>query len=170
VDLRQAQADSDGLTWLEKGREVRIGDVAYLFEGLRIESRDRMMVTADVTVRADGHTHAYTPAIEMSPDGQKPLDVDVEGVGRIGLRRVDADNARIALALPSAGVGTSAATIEVSTKPWINLVWVGALLALIGTAIAGLRRAAEAVPAPARRRPGMTPAAARASVRAAPRR
>jgi cytochrome c-type biogenesis protein CcmF len=171
VDLRPAQAEPDALTWFAEGQEVRIGDVAYAFQGFRFEGQDRMRVTADVTVRVDGHTHSYAPAIEVGPEGQTPLDAEIEGVGRIGLRRVDADNARVGLALPSAGAGaaTSLATIEVSTKPWINLVWVGALLALIGTAIAGLRRAAETIPAPARSRPGRTPATARATVHAAPR-
>jgi cytochrome c biogenesis factor len=39
------------------------------------------------------------------------------------------------------------AILEFSTKPLVNLVWIGALLALLGTALAGLRRALESRPA-----------------------
>jgi hypothetical protein len=37
--------------------------------------------------------------------------------------------------------------VDLSTKPFINLVWIGVLLAFLGTALAGIRRAAEKAPA-----------------------
>ena len=39
------------------------------------------------------------------------------------------------------------ALVELSIKPLINLVWLGALLAVPGSSLAGIRRAREARPA-----------------------
>ena len=39
--------------------------------------------------------------------------------------------------------GQAVAVLELSTKPLVDLVWIGALLALLGAAIAGIRRAME---------------------------
>jgi len=170
LDLRQAEAGPDELTWLRKGEEVRIGDAVYAFQGFRMENHEQLHVTADVRVEANGHSHVVSPAITVEQGGGgTPLDAEFEGLGRIGLRRIDADGGRVALTLPGAGVPTALASIEVSTKPWINLVWAGALLALIGIAMAGIRRAAETVPVPARRR-AATPAGAAVAVKRAPRR
>jgi hypothetical protein len=90
--------------------------------------------------------------------------VEVQGFGTIALSRIDADRGRVALHLPAAGTAGAApgvspaplaplsppaerfAVIELSTKPLINLVWIGALLMLIGTALAGLRRTTYEIP------------------------
>jgi hypothetical protein len=50
--------------------------------------------------------------------------------------------------LPNASVVAGVAVVDLSTKPFINLVWIGVLLAFLGTALAGIRRAAEKLPAP----------------------
>ncbi len=164
MDLRTVGGD-DQLTWLGKGEHVEIDGATYAFDGFRMENHGTMLVTADVTVRSHGVTWEVRPAIEMGRDGAVARDAEISGVGAIGLRHVDVDQGRVALALPGPHIHAAAlATIEVSTKPWINLVWVGALLALIGTAIAGLRRAGEARPAPVRRVRGMTPASAKLTV------
>jgi cytochrome c biogenesis factor len=48
----------------------------------------------------------------------------------------------VALVLPE-GRPTTVAILEFSTKPMVNLVWIGALLALLGSGLAGVRRALE---------------------------
>ena len=59
---------------------------------------------------------------------------------------MDADNGRVAVLPPStAAAAVAEVTVDMSTKPLVNLVWVGALLMLLGTAIAGVRRAGEQV-------------------------
>ena len=72
---------------------------------------------------------------------------------------------RIALQLPSGVAPASLAIVEISTKPFINLVWIGALLMLFGTIMAGVRRAAEQQPAVVRRTPKrrLQPAAGKGS-------
>jgi len=170
MDLRGSDDGHEHAVWFEKGQEVEQGGVTYVFNGFHMEQGERLRVTADVTVRAGELTHQVVPAVEVGMQEQTPLDAEIDGVGRIGLRGVDADGGRVALALPSGGAPVSMATLEVSTKPWINLVWVGALLALIGTAIAGMRRAAETLPAPARRRSRPAHGPAAATMHASPRR
>jgi cytochrome c biogenesis factor len=64
--------------------------------------------------------------------------------------RIDADHGRVALLIPGAAT-PAIAVVELSTHPFVNLIWIGALLALIGSAIAGVRRAAEQAPRPSRK-------------------
>ena len=52
--------------------------------------------------------------------------------------------------LDGAGAAMGGAVVDLSTRPFVDLVWVGALLALLGAVIAGVRRAVEVRPAPLR--------------------
>jgi cytochrome c biogenesis factor len=57
---------------------------------------------------------------------------------------VDADHARVAVLLPGAAAsGADVALVELSTKPLVNLVWIGALLTLAAAVLAAVRRAQE---------------------------
>jgi cytochrome c-type biogenesis protein CcmF len=47
---------------------------------------------------------------------------------------------------PPGSPGAGAAVLELSTKPFVDLVWIGALIALLGAALAGIRRALEVNP------------------------
>ena len=67
--------------------------------------------------------------------------------------RIDADNKRVGMLLPSVA-GANLAVVEFSTKPLVNLVWIGALLTVLGAILAGIRRAIEVAP---RRRAGRAP-------------
>jgi hypothetical protein len=84
--------------------------------------------------------------MEAGPDGMRPFDATVDGFGQLSLARIDADHKRVALFAPHLEVAPPVAVLDFSTKPLINLVWLGALLAVLGTSIAGLRRAAERTP------------------------
>jgi len=152
------------VTWLEKKQEVTVGDTRVRFAGFRMASEAHMRVYADLEVTRGGTTSKVAPYVEAGPEGSTSVPVEVQGFGTIALSRVDADHGRVALHLPSAGTAGAApgvspaplaplsppaerfAVIELSTKPLINLVWIGALLMLIGTALAGLRRATYEIP------------------------
>jgi hypothetical protein len=133
-----------------------------------------MRVYADLVITRGGQILKAAPYVEAGPEGSSSVPVEVAGFGTVALSQIDADRGRVALHLPAAGTtetanGATAATsspaspppapaerfavIEVATKPLINLVWIGALLMLIGTAMAGARRAAYETPAAARSRP-----------------
>jgi cytochrome c biogenesis factor len=145
VGSRQAE----GVTWLDKGQEVFVDEVGYTFAGFRMESHEDLTVFADLDVRHDGTTHRASPAILSGPDGRSSVDAEVSKLGTISLAQIDADNQRVAVALPGGVQKPGHVSLELSTKPLIHLVWIGALVALLGTAIAGMRRATETVPMPA---------------------
>jgi len=81
------------------------------------------------------------------------VPVRVAGLGEVSVGRIDADNKRVGMLLPGAGA-TSLAVVEFSTKPLVNLVWIGALLTVLGAILAGIRRAIEISP---KRRAGRAP-------------
>jgi cytochrome c-type biogenesis protein CcmF len=155
-------ADHDAsLTWLEKQQQVTAGDTQVRFDGFRMASEAHTRVYADLTITRGGKVSKAAPYIEAGPEGSTSVPVEVAGFGTIALSHIDADRGRVALHLPAAGTAGAApgvspapqappaerfAVIELSTKPLINLVWIGALLMLVGTALAGLRRATYEIP------------------------
>jgi len=164
----EAPSEHDAsVTWLEKQQEVTVGDTRVRFEGFRMASEAHTRVYADLVVTRGGKTSKVAPYVEAGSEGSTSVPVEVQGFGTIALSRIDADRGRVALHLPAAGTAGAAsgvspaplaplsppaerfAVIELSTKPLINLVWIGALLMLVGTAMAGMRRASYEIPAPA---------------------
>jgi cytochrome c-type biogenesis protein CcmF len=155
----------DEATWLPKNQPVTVGDATYTFEGFRMETdgaQQAMRAYADISVTAGGRTFHASPYLVASAEGSRPVAASVAGMGDFDLVRLDADNKRIAVMLPHAHAEGSVALVEFSTKPMVNLVWVGALLLLLGSSLAGVRRAAERrAAAPARTpRPGQARAPA----------
>jgi cytochrome c-type biogenesis protein CcmF len=138
---------ADGPTWLDKGQELELAGVGYTFSGFRMVSEKGLTVFADIQVRKDGRSVTVAPALQVGAGGNQPVDAQVDGLGALSLAKIDADHGRVAVRLPAASAARSMALVELSTKPLINLVWIGALLALVGSVLAGLHRAAEKAPA-----------------------
>jgi cytochrome c biogenesis factor len=146
VDYREGDPGAD-VTWLEKGTPLEVGGARYTFTGFRMESGAEFTAYADLEVEKQGRSYQASPALAAGPSGLHPVPAVVPEVGSITLQRMDADHGRIAVSLPAASVGAGVAVVDLSTKPFINLVWIGVLLAFLGTALAGIRRAAETQPA-----------------------
>jgi cytochrome c biogenesis factor len=145
VDVRRSEGGADELVWLPQGQPVPAGGATWTFVGFRMESHEAMQVIADIDVSRDGRTERVSPGLRADAQGTRPLPVEVAGLGQVTVGRIDADRKRVGVLLPGAGAA-SQAVLEFSTKPLVNLVWVGALLTLLGAALAGLRRAIEIVP------------------------
>ena len=145
-----AKVAQTGPVWLEKGVEIVRGPVGYTFTGFRMISHESMQVLADIRLRRDGATRVVSPGMHAGAGGTQPIIAKVPDLGELQVARIDADRGRVAVMLPAASA-PPAAVVELSTHPFINLVWIGALLTLIGSAMAGMRRAAERAPRP---RPG----------------
>ena len=132
--------------WLEKNAPTQVGSAMYVFRGFRMEhAGDQYLAYADVDVTVGGQTTRVSPGLRASAAGTEPVVAQVPGLGALALARMDADHGRIAVLPPAAAAAVSVAVIDMSTKPLVNLVWVGALLMLLGTAMAGVRRAREQV-------------------------
>ncbi len=132
--------------WLEKGIESVRAGVGYTFAGFRMISHEDMQVFADIQVRRGGATTVVSPGLRAGPQGMRPINAMVPDLGVLRVARIDADHARVALVIPAVDAPAGVAVVELSTHPFVNLVWIGALLALVGSAMAGLRRAAERAP------------------------
>jgi cytochrome c-type biogenesis protein CcmF len=153
VEFRKDAVGLDELVWLPQGEAVPRGDATWTFVGFRMESHEAMQVLADIDVRRGGETMRISPGMHADQQGTRPMPVAVAGLGEVALGRIDADNKRVGVVMP--GAATGLVVLEFSTKPMVNLVWVGALLTLLGAAVAGVRRAIEVVPG-ARARRGQT--------------
>ena len=145
VEVRKAEPAAGEVLWLPKGRAVAAGGATWTFVGFRMESHEAMRVFADIDVTRDGRTQRIAPGMSADRAGTRPLPAGSAGLGTVSVARIDADHQRVGILLPGAGAA-SLAVLEFSTKPLVNLVWMGALLTLLGAALAGVRRAMETVP------------------------
>jgi len=146
VDLRPGGAGPGEPVWLPQGEAVSAGDATWTFVGFRMESHDKMQVHADLDVTRQGATTRVSPGLVADPQGNlHPIPAEVPGLGEVAIEHMDVDHKRIAIAPPGAATA-GLAVFEFSTKPLVNLVWVGALLTLLGAVLAGVRRALEAAP------------------------
>ncbi len=93
-------------------------------------------------VATDSSSMKVTPILDTSTAHAMESMVTLPDGARLFLVSINAiaDSASYVL-VPAQGI--SAATIEISTKPMINLVWLGFLIMVIGSAIAVIRRMRE---------------------------
>jgi cytochrome c biogenesis factor len=138
-----AEADAQ---WLERDEPLTYAGVEYVFRGFRMEhAGGQYMAYADVDVTREGRTTRVSPGLRASSQGTEPVPAEIAGLGALALARMDADHGRIAVLPPGMTQAVPTVVVDMSTKPWVNLVWLGALFMLLGTAIAGVRRAQEQV-------------------------
>jgi cytochrome c-type biogenesis protein CcmF len=149
-----------GATWLEQGKPLTVAGVSYRLDGFRTEPGETMKAYADITVDHGGHAHQVAPFVEVGPQGGRAVPAVLGDIGELTIVRFDGDHGRVAVNLPGGSPASHAgiAVVEFSTKPLVNLVWAGALLTLLGSALAGVRRAAEQAAPVARRAPRPAPA------------
>jgi cytochrome c-type biogenesis protein CcmF len=138
--------------WLSKGETQRIGQVAYTFVGFDVQGMGTadMKVAAQLRAEIGGRTVPVRPRIEMGSGGVPSRIPDyLPGGASVSIVSVDASTGRVALEVPGMQKPSEGGilAIEVSTKPLINLVWLGAILMLgsvflsMGRRIIDLRRA-----------------------------
>jgi len=147
IDTQAGGSPSAEPVWLDKGVESLEGGIGYTFMGFRMTSHQEMQVFADIRVRRGDDTRTVSPGLSAGPEGTRPLDAQVPDLGALHVVRIDADHGRLAVQLPGV-TSPASAVVELSTHPFVNLIWIGALVAPIGSAMAGLRRATERAPRP----------------------
>ncbi|HTR96264.1 MAG TPA: cytochrome c biogenesis protein CcsA [Candidatus Acidoferrales bacterium] len=140
------QSDDAGV-WFAPGETKQVGQVKYTFESFLPEPGEgRMKLTANVTAEVGGRTVPLKPVFEvdMAAGRQTRIPATLPGGGEVGIVTADPNTGRVELSLP----GQQAAqeqilAVEVSSKPFINLVWVGAILMLASAFLVVVRRAQE---------------------------
>ncbi|HVP39780.1 MAG TPA: cytochrome c biogenesis protein CcsA [Candidatus Saccharimonadales bacterium] len=142
-----APAAGAEVTRLVQGQPVTVAGVTYTFRGFRMTSHGQVMeVFADIQAQRGGRTYTVSPGVQQTGAGRQPRDAQLPGGGTVSLAGMRVEEKSISVALPGAAAPPPAggvALVELSTKPLISLVWVGAVLALVGSALAALRRAGE---------------------------
>ena len=116
-------------------------------EGAPGTAGTKMIAYLDVTT-PEGKKHKLAPAMELTDQGMTPVDAQIPGTrARVMLTGggIDAATKQVTAAflLPDTPPRWYAA-VQVTNKPWINLVWLGVILMGIGTLLAMARRSLEA--------------------------
>ncbi len=153
--LEVAGQDEDaaaGAIWLSKGETKEIGQAKYTFIDFDRQMGAVVRVAARLRVEMNGRTVPVRPQIEvnMQTGSQNHIPDYLPGGGSVQIAAVDPNTGRVAIEVPGMskrGTGDILA-VEVSTKPMINLVWLGAILMLGSAFLSVLRRALDL------RRPG----------------
>jgi cytochrome c-type biogenesis protein CcmF len=139
---------ADNGVWFEKGETRQVGQVKYTFVDFdRQMSSDMVRVAARLRAEIGGRTVPVRPVLEMNMKSGIPNRIPdyLPGGASVEITAVDPNTGRVALRLP--GMGRSQAgtilAVEVSTKPFINLVWLGAIVMLGSVFMSVGRRALD---------------------------
>lgn len=130
--LRERTTTPQLITWIRKGDTVQAGDARVYFEKYRFVMGEPIRLYADLAVFTGGRTVRVSPGATADSSGMQPFEVLAEGYGPVSIARVDADNARVGLSLPSVNVPrvTHTAEFEMRGRPGLELAWAGLGLAL----------------------------------------
>jgi cytochrome c-type biogenesis protein CcmF len=144
--LEMVGSDGAGGTWFGVGETKQVGNVKYTFESFLPEPGEgRMKLTANVIADVGGRTVPLKPSMEISMADSKRTTTAayLPSGGTVSIVNADPNNGgRVMLALPGNERSRSDETlaIEVSTKPFINLVWLGAVVMLASAFLSMIRR------------------------------
>lgn len=142
VEVLTEDRDTPGVT-LGKGESRMMGGARFTFLDFGMQrTPSEVRATAQVRVERDGRSEVVRPAVVVNAYGRNLLPANLMGGGAVTLTGVDADGGHVVLALRPAGAKPvpEALAVEISTKPYINLVWAGMSLTLLGTLLAIRRR------------------------------
>jgi cytochrome c biogenesis factor len=150
LDMVGGGNSPSGGVFFKVGETKQMGEVLYRFEGFTpIPGENSMKLVANVTADIGGRTVPLKPTLEVDQaTGNATRTPDyIPGGGQVGIidARPGADGG-VELSLPGMTQGslsTEVLAIEVSTKPFISLVWAGSIITLVATFLVMWRRAEE---------------------------
>ncbi len=130
--------------WFAKGETRQVGQVKYTFVNFDVQNMGtpQMSIAAQMRVEIGGRTVHARPKIEVSGGAMNRIPDYLPGGGSIEMATADPNTGKVALLLPGSGGHTrqDVLAVEVSTKPFINLVWIGAILMLGSVFLSAIRR------------------------------
>jgi cytochrome c-type biogenesis protein CcmF len=140
--------DAAGAVWLSKGESRKIGQVTWTFVDFDPQMGEVVRIAARLRAEIGGRTVPVRPVLEMNlKTGTRNSIPDyLPGGGSVEIVKVDPNTGRVALALPGGPAIAHPAdvlAVEVSTKPLINLVWLGAIVMLASAFLSVARRAMD---------------------------
>jgi cytochrome c-type biogenesis protein CcmF len=146
--LEMVGGTDNGGTWFAPGETKQVGNVKYTFEGFVPEpGPDGMKLTANLVADIGGRTVPLKPVMQVTmSDGKRTMiPAYLPSGGTVSIVSGEPNTGRALLALPGnerADAGQTLA-VEVSTKPFINLVWIGAIVMLASAFLSAIRRAQD---------------------------
>ncbi len=148
LDLVGGGQSGGGVT-LKPGESKQMGEVTYTFENFTpIPGENTMKLIANLTAEIGGRTVPLKPAVEMSMGGGEPNRTPdyIPGGGQVNILSANPNDGSVQLSLPGMDKGAAAGevlAVEVSTKPFIGLVWLGSVISLLATFMVMVRRALD---------------------------
>ncbi len=130
--------------WLGRGESRKVGQVTYRFTDFEISGMGtpQMQIAARMTAEIGGRTSPVRPVFQPMNPTQRSVPAYLPGSGgTVEIVGADANTGRIALAVPGMANPDrgEVLAVEVSTKPFINLVWMGAII-MLGSAFMSVAR------------------------------
>ncbi len=144
IELKSAEGGLPAVT-LKKGESGEAGGVRLTFREFQRQGEmgdpNGFSIIALVAVGDGPDAPIVRPAIAVTPYGMERTPVDLPGGGAATLSNVDPNGgtAEIAVRAPGAPPPTEVLAVELSTKPFIGLVWLGMGILLFGAGL-GIRR------------------------------
>jgi cytochrome c-type biogenesis protein CcmF len=148
IEMKTA-ADALPSVLLAKGQSGAAGGVALTFRDFEREGQmgdpKGFTIRAVVAVGDGPDAPLVKPAVVVSPYGLAREPADLPGGGTVTLANVDpnAGTAQLAVRAPGAPAPADVLAVEVSTKPFIGLVWIGMATLLFGAGLGIRRRLAQ---------------------------
>jgi len=144
LDMSGSEPAERGV-WFEKGETRQIGQARYTFIDFdRQMGDDLVRVAARMRVEIGGRTVPVRPVLELNMKSRIPNRIPdyLPGGGSVQIASVDPNTGRVAIEVPGMGRedAGSVLAVEVSTKPLINLVWLGAIVMLASAFLSVVRR------------------------------
>lgn len=139
---------------LRKGEGKEFKGYMVTFQGFEFENHgmsENVQIAANLRINYEGKEYIIKPAI-MYHQNQKisnPVELpESHGVKSVSLTDINADEKMIALAFSGFESNPHAQAkelvlVELTIKPFMNFVWAGALLLILGSILAYLRRVKE---------------------------
>lgn len=139
-----------GGVFFKAGETKQMGEVKYRFEGFTpIPGEKSMKLIANMTAEIGGRTVPLKPTFEVDmASGEATRTPDyIPGGGQVSILNArPGDEGGVEMTLPGMDQGslsTEVLAVEVSTKPFIGLVWLGSVITLVATFLVMIRRAME---------------------------
>ena len=147
LEMVGEEGGADGAVWLAPGETRKVGSTSYTFEGFDPQMGQVVRLAARLRVEMNGRTVPARPVLEIntSTGSRNSIPAYLPGGSSIEVANADPTTGRVALVLPGAGQPGqgSVLAVELSTKPFINMVWLGAILMLGSTFLIMIRRVGD---------------------------
>ncbi|MCK5032302.1 MAG: hypothetical protein KAS18_01680, partial [Calditrichia bacterium] len=150
LELRKDNSHSqESVLFLKKGESKKIQDIMVQFISFNMSSDHQtgdFVVGADLIIELNGVKHEVTPIMNMGKMNTKSQSVEIKNEDKkikIKLASIDADTKAIKLEFEGLSENTEMKhdhrdqlLVEVSEKPFMNILWIGTIILTLGTILA----------------------------------